>query len=352
MKNFLLLLVFIPIFSISQEDKQNNSIKNQNLDFSNLSDGPYVFVEKNNLIEKRIINGEISSKVLGKNTYDTIYYPEKSTFKKINTIAALSDIHGQYDLVIELLINNEIIDKNLNWIFGEGHLVIAGDVFDRGDKVNEVLWLIYNLEIQAKNSGGHVHFLLGNHEYMVLQKDLRYISDKYKLTSKLLKLDYDELYGKKTIIGRWLRSKSTIIKINSNVFTHGGLSEEFISNNGSNFKRLNNKMRKYIDLPKNEIINDDIYNLYYGDKSLIWYRDYFKKYGDDLTDSDVSKILRLVNSQHIVVGHCSQDHIVQLYNNKIFGVDSSIKNGKYGEILIIRDKQFFRATLNGNKTQF
>ena len=71
MKNFLLLLVFIPIFSISQEDKQNNSIKNQNLDLSNLSDGPYVFVEKNNLIEKRIINagsiflGDYSPEAIG-----------------------------------------------------------------------------------------------------------------------------------------------------------------------------------------------------------------------------------------------------------------------------------------------
>ena len=46
-------------------------------------------------------------------SYDTIYHPEKSTFKKIKKIAALSDIHGQYDIAIKLLKNNKIIDKNL-----------------------------------------------------------------------------------------------------------------------------------------------------------------------------------------------------------------------------------------------
>ena len=55
----------------------------------------------------------------------------------------------------------------------------------------------------------------------------------------------------------------------------------------------------------------------------------------------------LLNSDHIIVGHCSNQEVVQLYNNKIFGVDSSIKKGKYGEVLIIKNKRFFRGTLNG-----
>ena len=53
-------------------------------------------------------------------------------------------------MLIELLKNNKIIDEDLKWTFGDGHFVIVGDVFDRGDKVNEVLWFLYDLEIQAK----------------------------------------------------------------------------------------------------------------------------------------------------------------------------------------------------------
>lgn len=337
MKKIILLLLFVPLFSIGQ-----NAI---------ISDGPYVFIEKNKLIKKSIINSEVISSTLDINSYDTLYLPEKSTYNKVKKIIALSDIHGQYDLTIELLKNNKVIDKELNWNFGKGHLVIAGDIFDRGDKVSEVLWLVYKLEIQAKNDGGRVHFILGNHEFMVLQKDLRYIHEKYKVSSKLIGLEYDQLYGNKTVLGRWLRSKPSIIKINNNVFTHGGVSEEFLINRGVDFEKINLMMRYYIDTPFEEM-NSSIYNLYNGEKSLIWYRDYFKEYGEDLTDADISKILKMLNTKHIVVGHCSYDQVVQLYNNKIFGVDSSIKNGKYGEVLLIKKRKFYRGTLKGELIEF
>lgn len=337
MKKIILLLLFVPLFSIGQD--------------AIISDGPYIFIEKNKLIKKSIINSEVISSDLDKSSYDTLYLPEKSTYNNVKKIIALSDIHGQYDLTIELLKNNKVIDKELNWNFGKGHLVIAGDIFDRGDKVNEVLWLVYKLEIQAKNDGGRVHFVLGNHEFMVLQKDLRYIHKKYIESSKLIGLEYDQLYNDKTILGRWLRSKPSIIKINNNVFTHGGVSEEFLINRGVDFEKINLMMRYYIDTPL-EQMNSSIYDLYNGDKSLIWYRDYFKEYGEDLTDADISKILKMLNTKHIVVGHCSYDQVVQLYNNKIFGVDSSIKNGKYGEVLLIKKRKFFRGTLKGELIEF
>ena len=199
MKKLLLILLFLTISLNGQNQKVFDILK--------FSDGPYVFIKEKKLIEKTISNGIVYSKILENNSYDTIFCPEKSTFTTKRNIAAISDIHGQYDLAIKLLINNKIIDSKLNWNFGKGHLVIIGDVFDRGDKVNEMLWLIYKLEVQAKNKGGQVHFILGNHEYMVLQKDLRYINEKYELSSKLIGLKYDELYSNQTILGRWLRSK-------------------------------------------------------------------------------------------------------------------------------------------------
>ena len=333
MKQFWIILFIISPFSF---------VRGQTI-----SDGPYIFIEKNQLIEKRIINGKIFSRTLETSSYDTTYSPEKSTFNNIKKIAALSDIHGQYDLVIELFKNNKIIDDNLNWCFGKGHLVITGDIFDRGDKVNEVLWFIYKLETQAKNNGGRVHYLLGNHEYMILYNDLRYIHEKYKITSTLLKLEHDELYSNKTVIGRWLRSKSTIIKINNILFTHGGISEYFISYGDFNIEKINNTMIDSIPQSRAQIKKTDFHKMYYSTKGLIWYRGYFKKYNPDITDSDISKILKLVDANHIVVGHTTQKKVVHLFNNKIFGVDSGIKRGEYGEVLIIKNNRFFRGTLSG-----
>ena len=52
--------------------------------------------------------------------------------------------------MLELLTNNKIIDEQGDWAFGTGHFVITGDIFDRGDKVTEILWFIYELEQQAE----------------------------------------------------------------------------------------------------------------------------------------------------------------------------------------------------------
>ena len=344
MKKYLSVLVLLSITSLSYGQDER------------ISDGPYIFIEKDKLINKSIVNGEVITTLLSLDSYDTIYYPEKSTFKKIKKIAALSDIHGQYDIAIELLKNNKIIDENLNWNFAKGHLVITGDIFDRGDKVNELLWLIYKLENQAKDKGGRVHYLLGNHEYMILQNDLRYLTDKYVLSSKLLDIDYDKLYGNKTILGKWLRSKPAIIKLNNIVFTHGGISKKFLEKYGIDLDNINTMMRKNNIYTKEQLKSTDYYDLYYGKNSLIWYRGYFKKYFDsykaDLTNNDIDKVLKLLNAKTIIIGHTTQEEIVALFNNKIFGVDSGIKYGMDGEILIIKNKKFYRGNLNGKLTEF
>lgn len=348
-KNYIYIIIFfISISNVLSQEIIDIKDSNKN-EYSELNDGPYVFIEKNKLVEKKIVNGKVFSKNLINNSYDTLFVPDKGVFKNVKKIAALSDIHGQYELAIEILRTNKVIDKKLNWNFGKGHLVILGDIFDRGDKVNEMLLLVYKLEHQAKDEGGRVHFLLGNHEYMVLHKDLRYINKKYKLSCKLLGLDYNELYSNKTVIGRWLRSKPTIIKINNNVFVHGGVSKDFISSNDFDIESINSTMRKSIDRSKVEMKSTDFYNVFYGSKSLIWYRGYFN---DNLKDQDVSDILKLINSEHIVVGHSSNEEVVNLFDNKIFGIDSSIKKGKYGEILFIKNNNFFRRTLYGKKKQF
>lgn len=75
-------------------------------------------------------------------------------FRNVRHIFALGDIHGGYFELIELLKNNDIIDENLKWSWGNGHLVFLGDLFDRGNYVTECLWLIYRLEHEAKKAGG------------------------------------------------------------------------------------------------------------------------------------------------------------------------------------------------------
>jgi hypothetical protein len=313
-----------------------------------LNDGPYIFIEQGHLLEKRIVNGLIQEKKLELNAFQTKFKSEASEFKGVEHIVALSDIHGQFDLAIKILKNNKVIDDHLNWIFGSGHFVIVGDVFDRGPKVTETLWFIYNLEMQAKASGGKVHFLLGNHEFMVLHNDLRYLHKKYEKASVLLETRYDLLFSDTTILGAWLRSKSTLVKINDNVFVHGGISLDFLSEK-FNIKTINKVMRASLNREKSEMKTTPFYKRYYGKNGPIWYRGYFN---ESLNDDDIKTILNQIHANHIVVGHCSQTEVLQLYNQKIFAVDSSIKNGAYGEVLFIDVQSYARGTMQGEKIKF
>ena len=91
------------------------------------------------------------------------------------------------------------------------------------------------------------------------------------------------------------------------------------------------------------------YKKHLGPDGPLWYRGYFF---NNLKESEIDSILNKINVNHVVVGHCTNNKVVQLYNSKIFGVDSNIKNGKYGEILFINDNEFSRLTSYGKKINF
>ena len=343
----LILLLILPLLGFGQVEQIDTIRAKQEL-LDSLNDGPYVFIEDNQLIEKNIIDGEVISKTLSKDAYQTTFERAKSRYRKVKKIAALSDIHGQHDLAVEILMNHQIIDVQQNWNYGDGHLIVVGDIFDRGEKVNETLWLLFDLEKQAEKAGGKVHVLLGNHEYLVFHNDLRYIHEKYKAVAELLQTGYPQLYGKNTVMGRWLRSKPTITKINNNTFVHGGFSKEFLTID-YNMKNINRIMSESIDIAEEVLDSTGISYYYFGEIGPVWYRGYFY---DNLPDEEISDILSTIYSKHIVVGHCSNETVVELYDGKVYGVDSSIKLGEYGELLLIEGKNYYRGTKDGERIKF
>lgn len=312
-----------------------------------LDDGPYIFIESDHQgISKSIVSGKVVEKSVELD--ETNFRIEATYYEGVKKIAALSDIHGQLDVFIEVLKSNNIIDDNNNWLFGDGHLVITGDIFDRGSQVTETLWFVYDLEKQAKAAGGKVHYLLGNHEYMVLDGDLRYIHDKYNESANLLGLKYPDLFSNETVLGKWIRSKSTIIKINDILFVHGGLSQAFVNMNLS-LEETNQLFRESIDVSEDEFNSNDQFKALYSSNGPIWYRGYFIK---AISKLEVESILNHFNAKNIIVGHTSQSKIVEAYDGLVYVVDSSIKNGKSGEVLFTEEGRFYRGKSNGKKIQF
>jgi hypothetical protein len=331
-----------------------------------VNDGPYVFKNKNGLefnwlCQSAVSKLEIktSQLPLSFNECDldvmidrATFLPDEIVYQGDYKVAAASDFHGQYDLMQTLLINNHIIDSAGDWSFGNGHFVITGDVFDRGDKVTEILWFLYELEKQAELAGGKLHLLLGNHEVMVLNGDLRYLHPKYVETSILLEKPFEELYGKSTVLGEWLRSKSVLVKVNNMLFAHGGfhpsLAKEKRSLTEINKTFKTNLVKAELEYPRAG------WGKYLHKKNgPIWYRGYFKsaskgsKQDNGASSAEINMLLKHFEIEYLVVGHTSQKQVETRYEGRVIAIDSSIKNGEYGELLLIDGNKKWRGTLSG-----
>jgi hypothetical protein len=333
-----------------------------------VSDGPYVFWMDNRVVVQYVCDDQKLSQQYevqdsmeiadsceeSSDTYSISALPptpESDNYSGVSKIIAIGDIHGSFDSFINLLLEFEIIDGDLNWNWGDGHLVITGDILDRGPGVNEALWFVHQLEKEARQDGGYVHFLLGNHEVMVLRGDNRYVHEKYtRVVSRKLKIKISDLYGPETELGRWLRTKNVIEKINDIIFVHAGISPELMQRDYT-IRMVNDQIRNSLDVRDYSIQLDEELLFFYGYKGPFWYRGYIKEWQEiPMADKDqVISILDFYGASTIVVGHSIMDQITSFYGGLVYAIDTGIYKGSKGEALLWENDSFFRLNISSGK---
>jgi len=260
-------------------------------------------------------------------------------------LIAVSDIEGNFEKFYKLLKANKVIDNNYNWIFGNGHLVIVGDLVDRGDYVTQCQWLVYKLEEAALKAGGKVQYLLGNHDRMILSGDDRYISDKYQLIYKKLNAKASNLYSAATELGKWMRNKNAVAKIGSTIFVHGGLSYELLEKDLT-IDVINSIVKQEVD--KEEPQSEDAKFLLskYG---ILWYRGLITDYGEykKITEDKLDEVLKKYSAEKLVAGHCVVDSVSADYSGKVIRLD--VDHYEKAQGLLIENGMFFAIDEFGNK---
>lgn len=362
MEKLLFYLIVGFVFSLNSSAIYNSEVTGSD----SINDGPYIFYTNNILNVKWIENSELKEEYIIPNNFNAISkkfnlscdykdlrdnYLVKSNFEQsysnIDSISVISDIHGEYNTYINLLKAMGIIDQNLNWKFGKGHLVVLGDTFDRGNMVTEILWHLFGLEKQAIKAGGMVHLLLGNHEVMVFNKDLGFINDKYVKVETISNINYYDLYSENSVLGRWLLSKPVVITINNIIFVHGGISIEMVQRKLT-IKQIN-------QIFSNKIIGKDVGSNFenkelkflYEDYGPVWYRGYFLD--TNFNEGKLDSILDFYGKEHIVVGHTSFSKIIPLFNNKVLGIDAGIMYKQSGEMLLYKNGFFYECSASGKR---
>lgn len=243
------------------------------------------------------------------------------------TLLAITDVEGQFNHLVRFLEANGVIDSEGRWAFGRGHLVSVGDFVDRGDQVTEVLWLMYRLSREARLAGGQVHFLIGNHEAMIMGGDTRYVAAKYRQVCQILQLPYEALVGADTELGRWLRSCNSILTVGEVVFVHGGIAPQRPVRRET-IDAVNEQMRGGLGIRK-QILREqdaDVAELLWGRHGPLWYRGYFAAdgYGPRPLGAEIDALLAALKAKTIVVGHTKVDAPCFIYEpTRVLALDVS-----------------------------
>ena len=296
-------------------------------------DGPYVYYDGSDVIIEEVTpNGLIS------NTYDSTnglqlscHLPHMGTSFSFNLkpqiniepsiyplnpskFLSISDFDGHIEGFTMILRGEGVIDSNFNWTYGDGDLIISGDLFDRGLHITECMWLLYKLESEAAIYGGKVHLIIGNHEIMNMTDDWRYVEVKYFNNAHLMGKRMSELYGSNTELGRWLRSKNIIEKVGDYAFMHGGISPQ-VSAFNLTYDQINDYGRQEMDGIPCANAECTVVN---GSSGIYWFRGMAYS---QLTQLEVNGILNDFGVKRVIIGHTKDNTIRSLYNDKVMAID-------------------------------
>jgi len=307
-------------------------------------------------------------------------------FNKVRRIVVLGDIHGDYDLAIKLLtlskvakikkyskkksygkldLSSEEDEIELEWIGEDTYVVQVGDQIDRcrpiGSKTCDnpntirlsddensdmkILKLFTKLHELAKQDGGCVISLLGNHELMNSLGETQYVSfiglkemfDKYKVDGIEFNDGADarkHAFKPGNKYGNFLGcSRNAAVIIGSNLFVHAGLIDTFIEQIGlddlNDFEHVNIIIKKWL---LGLVNTNEINTLVKSQDSMFWTRilgsiPAGKPMEYDECKNNITKVLKLFNINGMIVGHTPQSFLFNkdinaTCSNKIWRVDN------------------------------
>ncbi|MBH23974.1 MAG: calcineurin [Myxococcales bacterium] len=240
--------------------------------------------------------------------------PGVTRHKAPGRLVAIGDIHGDLKAALTALRLAGAIDDRDTWIGGDLVVVQTGDLLDRGDDEQTIIDLLEALRLQAREAGGALIVLNGNHEIMNVQGDLRYVTPggfedfkdaqgvnaddptlaaiPEKARARMAAFAPGRPYALK------LADHDTIAIVEDTVFVHGGVLPEHVR---YGVDKLNDETSAWMRGERRAL--PDVMR---GDSSPIWSRHYSSEPVDDADCALLRQTLDLLGAQRMVVGHTVQ----------------------------------------------
>ena len=296
-------------------------------------------------------------------------------------IICIGDIHGDFKIFKKVLYMCNLINEKDNWIGGKTFVIQLGDTLDgKRPGVNisrefieesgevEIIKYILYLDSQAKNVGGRVISIIGNHELYpyYFANDNDFIRDYVKKTDiKAYKKEYNtdriKFFQPGEIGGSLLgRTRPLIIQLGEFLFIHGSLTESFIEQNLGN--------DGYVDINK---INKETASWLQGKSKIPYYLSkldetnpvfsrfysHKKKLPEETCKKINEQIKKFKGAKHVIMGHSSYKEINSACDGKLIRTDvalsrafgGTISDKKLQALEIIRDGPKSRVNIISQK---
>jgi hypothetical protein len=278
-------------------------------------------------------------------------------WQDVKRVVAVGDVHGDCDALSAVLKMAGLVDDHADWTGGDSHLVQVGDIPARGPQTRKAMDLMMKLESQAGAAGGHVHALIGNHEAMIMygnyqqiiseefaefrtprsEETLKAVFDQDVAEKKQLGTlprgaknfeefkrqwfeyhvpgfaEYKEAFGPNSQYGKWIRSHNVVIRVNDTLYSHGGISPEFLSKPIATInKTIQTELADPSKLPPGMTTNFEC---------PLWYRGLIEEDEHEMAPH-VQKVLQTFGVKRIVVGHSvTRSAILPRFNSAVIDVD-------------------------------
>lgn len=282
----------------------------------------------------------------------------------VERIVAIGDLEGAYEKYLDMLRTAGLVDAEGNWIGGRAHLVQLGDIPDRGPNSRAIMDHLMRLERQAQRAGGRVHALIGNHEAMNVEGDLRYVHpgeyaafatrnservrerfyrnyidqvradpnpgalptideafrQQFDAEHPLGWIEHRQAWAPTGAYGRWIAGHDTVIRINDTLFVHAGIGPSFT---GADRATLNRAVQAALNGRPAEGYADILTN----EEGPLWYRGLAQN--DEATETaNLEAVLARHGVRRIVTGHTKLAPLVMpRFGGRVLVADIAVPRG-------------------------
>jgi hypothetical protein len=253
-------------------------------------------------------------------------------------VVAVGDLHGDLRATRAVLRLAGLIDDRDRWAGGDAILVQTGDLLDRGDDERAVLDLLHALRDEAPAAGGRVVLLNGNHEFINLGGDFRFVPESACA-------GFADLEGLDTTLpacaglsgpcarrcaallpgGRYgdgIAKQPVAVVVEGTAFAHAALYPEHARRG---LDALNDEARAFA---RGETPQPPAF-LEKGARGGTWSRDLGGAEVDPAVCAEVAQTLFLLGAQRLVIGHTVQPRINSACDGLVWRIDTGM-SAHYG----------------------